>query len=195
MPKTPPISAAQNKLLTSLDPSFDAFPDVAVPTVLLEARELEKTVTKHGPALYRGSELDRKLAGAIGARLTLLAAADAQWAARRRAVTPQAMRAQRDEAEALKRDAVAALRYFLRDEPEVQARLSAIQEGSGLADLLDDLDKLAALLDEHGARLKKADLPKKPAARARALAKALGAAAGEKKLDTDTAALLALLVD
>jgi hypothetical protein len=74
----------------------------------------------------------------------------------------------------LKKDMIAALRYFLHTDEAVQARVDDIIPGSGIADLLDDLQKLAVLLRENADALKRADLPADAAAQAERFATLLG---------------------
>ncbi len=64
--------------------------------------------------------------------------------------------------------------------------------GTGLADLIDDLKKLAALLDENQKALARADLPKHPADRARGLAESLSRGSADRGVDPVGAAAMSL---
>ena len=79
---------------------------------------------------------------AIGA----LQAAESAWQAARKIKTPQELVALEQEADTLRRDVVAALRWNLRDDRNAQATLTLIQEGEGVADLAMDLETLGALM-------------------------------------------------
>ncbi|HEY8076838.1 MAG TPA: hypothetical protein VIF62_22080, partial [Labilithrix sp.] len=65
----------------------------------------------------------------------------------------------------------------------VQKRVDAIQEGRGIADLVDDLLKLADLVEENASRLRKADLPKDASNRARSLAESIGQSAAARPVE------------
>ena len=183
MAKTQRLTPAQIKALAQLDESFARPPDASVAVVAQEARELVATIKKYGKQLHAKTDLDAKQSGALGARLAVLEGADVGWAAVRDAATPADTKKGRSEAEKLKRDMVAALRYFARDEAGVQGRVDAIQEGKGIADLIDDLQKLADLVEENAALLRKAELPKRAPQVARTLARAIGERAAERPVE------------
>lgn len=54
-----------------------------------------------------------------------------------------------EQAAKLRADAIAALRWNLRQDRIAQGTLDAIQEGMGSADLAQDLDALAVLIEQH----------------------------------------------
>jgi hypothetical protein len=188
MPKPNPLA----KTLFALPDSYARHPDRPVADILQEANELVAIVKKHGKALYAKTRLDKRVAESLKARRSALASAESDWAKHRAKTTPKGLRALREEAEALKHDAIAALRYFVEEDEDVQAELDAIVVGTGLPDLIDDLEKLGSLLADHAAALKKADLPKKAASRARELARTLGEGTAAHATDREGAALLAL---
>lgn len=179
------LSAPQRGLLKKLDPSYAAAIEFPVADILQESRALEVVIRKVGDALYAGSDLDKSVASSLAARRTMLETTEAAWAKHRITALPGELRALRTEAEELKKDALAALRYFKRGDAEIQRKLDAVVEGSGLADLLDDLHKLSPLLDIEKKALKKADLPKNAAARARELAEHLGGGSAERAANTE----------
>lgn len=185
---TPPISTAMDTILRALPDSAAVRPDVAVSQVLGEARALEALLAKHGPDLERGAGLDRKVAADLGKRREALDLLESAWLTSRVVATPRSVGSVRDSAEQLKRDAFAAVRWWLREDEEVQRALDAIAEGSGDPDLIDDLRRLAALVDAHRPRLKKADLPKKAGEAMRTLADALADATATRPIDAEVAA-------
>ena len=179
------LTEKQRNGLRKLDAGYAEPIDYSVADILQESRDLQVAVRKLGAALYTKSNLKRDVGDSLADRHAMLDAAETEWAAHRIVVLPQQLRALRKEAEELKKEAIAALRHFKKGDPDVQSRLNAIVEGSGLADLIDDLVKLEALLREHKAALKNADLPKNTAARALELAEILGGEAAERAIDTE----------
>ncbi len=162
-------------------------PDFPLSDVLHEARELDATLRKLGPKLVKGARLDGKVREELSRRRALLDVAEAAWLAARERLTPRNVVKTRATAEALKRDAVAALRYFLAEDAEVQLALDEIAEGSGDADLIDDLRRLAGLVEAHAEALRRADLPKHPSDKLRALAQTLADATADRAFDPEAA--------
>jgi hypothetical protein len=169
--------------LAALDASYARSPDQAVAQTLEEARDLLRTVKRFGKELVRGSRLDKKLIGALGERRALVEALDDGWRDEQGARAEKPARKARKAAEELRRDMVAALRYFLEANAAVQAEVDRIQEGTGLVDLLDDLGKLAGLVERHARALERADLPADAPARARGYVEQLSEARSAERLD------------
>ena len=63
--------------------------------------------------------------------------------------------------------------YLLRTDDAAQAKLDLIAEGTGIADLIDDLGKLAGLVEAHQKVFAAAKFPKDSPKQARALAQQL----------------------
>jgi hypothetical protein len=183
--KKPALTTAQRELLLALDDTFASPIDHPVAETLQESRELEVVIRKLGNELYKKSKLSKKVATSLAARRALLETSEALWTDSRALTLPSDLRALRVQAENLKRDAIAALRHFREDDEAVQRRVDAIILGAGTADLIDDLKKLAVLLEEHSDALTKADLPPHAPKRARAIAEALGGGAAERVMDPD----------
>ncbi|HEX4449194.1 MAG TPA: hypothetical protein VH044_20790 [Polyangiaceae bacterium] len=177
------LSAKDEALLDGLDAAYADKPDLPVANILQEARELGATMDKLGSDLVKGSDLAKGAAKDLDARRARLDVAEAVWSATRSRGTPTVITAAREDGESQKRDAFEALRYYLRDEGEVQLRLDEIAQGSGDADLVDDLKKLADLLEESGPALANADLPKKAPDALRAAAEALSGLAADRAVD------------
>jgi hypothetical protein len=177
------LSPAQRAQLLALDPSFDAPIDRNVAETQQEARELQAVLARLGKDIYAKSNLEKAVATSLEARRVLLETAESAWTAHRTAALSKSLREVRIEAEELKRDAIAALRHFQEADGAVQSRVDAIIPGTDLPDLIDDLKKLAALLDESGAKLARADLPKHASDKARGFAESLSRGSAERVID------------
>ncbi len=186
------LSAKDREVLLALGGGSTPRPELSVAMILHEARELEATVAKLGPEIVKRSDLDKNVGKDLAARIARLTAAEQAWLAARKITTPKDIRGLRDEGEALRGDAFAALRYFARGHGDAQVSLDAIAEGRGDADLIDDLSKLAALVERHASLLVKADLPKKPADALRLAAKRLADAAADRAVDPSAGELIEL---
>ncbi|WP_438043500.1 hypothetical protein [Sorangium sp. So ce128] len=186
------LTAAQRQELLDLDPAYEAPIDHPVSDTLQEARELEVALSKLGKEIYKKSRLSKEVGTSISARRDQLAAAESAWTEVRTLPLSSDLRAQRKDAEALKRDAIAALRYFLAADEDVERRVDGIVLGAGVADLVSDLSQLAELLEQHRDALARADLPKRAPERARELAAALSSGAAERAVDPHGDAAMAL---
>ena len=89
-------------------------------------------------------------------------------------------------------DVSVSVLIFAANDATVQKRVDAIQEGTGLADTVDDLTRLAELMSEQATVLKKADLPKNAAARAKELAGLLPMEAASQASDEQASELISL---
>lgn len=77
--------------------------------------------------------------------------AQSQWTVIRDRAKSQAQQEREVQAEALRSDILAACRWSLRDDRVAIGTIGAISEGEGVADLIQDLNDLAALLDSRRA--------------------------------------------
>ncbi len=191
-PKPAGLLDSDRELLLSLDESLAERPDFRVATVVDEARHLEVTVKKLGSELFKGAALDKNLRGELISRRARLERAESAWLELRARATPRDLIKLRSAAERLKRDAFAALRYFVAEDADVQLRLDEIYEGVGDADVIDDLRKLADLAEAHAARLTVADVPKEPVSKLRETAQLLADATAERAVDPDAATAIGL---
>jgi len=192
-PKTPALSAANTTRLDALAEPYARPPDASIAATAQDARALFAIATKKRAPLLLRSRLDAKLLASLPVRRALLEATERAWSRARVAALPAARRKEREEAEALRSDALAALRYFCADDDALQREVDDIRLGEGMPDLIEDLGRAAALLVEHAAHLKKADLAggvNAAAKRATALADALGATDAETATDAASALLL-----
>jgi hypothetical protein len=185
-------SSSETKALRALPASMAVNPDFPVADVMQEARELEKTLKKVGAVLLSRSDLPKTTAHDLSARLALLDRAEDAWQDARKIAAPKDVRRLREEGETLRKDALAALRYFARDDSDTQIAVESVAHGTGDVDLVDDLRKLSALVRAHASILKKAELPKKADKTLADAAKALADAAAERATDADAAELIDL---
>ena len=188
----PKLGQAQRAALQALPAIFDEGIDRNVAEIQQEARDLEATLGKLGKEIYAKSTLSKEVGQSLEARRSALEIAEAAWTEHRNASLSKSLRAVRAEAEELKRDAIAAIRHFCEEDSSALARVEAIVLGTGLADLIDDLKKLAALLDENQKELTRADLPKHAADRARGLAESLSRGSADRAVDPVGAAAMSL---
>jgi hypothetical protein len=180
--------------LQALAPTYAAPPDIPVSIQRAELASLAR--------LSAGPSIAPRLAkiGVGSDKLALLAAfakrldeLEKRWTKARGAVhlsaTDKKLVA---EAEALDSKLVAGGRWALRHEPEAQAELTRIAEGSGLADTIQDLRDLVAFWSEHEDALGQTDIRAKDLARASSLADVLDQAAAKESTDVDAAGALEL---
>lgn len=186
------VPAAGKKTLLALDASYAASLDASVPQVIQEARELEVIAKKHGTTLLSGTLLDKKTLDSLQPRRELLEGAETVWVRARAGNLDKGLADKRAEAETLKSDMIASLRYFCAGDAAIQKVLDDISEGSGLPDLIDDLRQLAPLWDANPAALKKAAPGKKASAKALALADDLAQTAAEQATDAEVTDALEL---
>lgn len=175
--------------LTALDAEYDELPNVPVGTILLEAKELEARFRKYAKDLTSGTRLSTGDGAELGRRRSLLSKAEEAWITAREIAVPSAVHKLRAKAEKRKRELLQGLRYWLEEDLNVASKLDAIREGSGDADLLQDLRSLAALVEEFAEALTRAKLGKDPVAEARALADELEAVVTGRNIGTPLEAL------
>lgn len=183
------LSAKEAAALKALDAKHAAPPDFSVKTILDEAKELAANARTKASDLVEGSMLKKGFDTQLQSARDVLDRAEKIWTASRTRTAPQRLKLARAEGEELKRETMAALRYFLKDDTEVQKRVDEIAEGTGDDDTVSDLRKLAVLAAEHSAALKKAKkLPAKLTAALTKAADALSMAAAEGTEDKAEAA-------
>jgi hypothetical protein len=166
------VSSTSSALL-SLDASYEAPIDLPVALILQDAREMVGLLRKLGKRILERSRLDGSLLEELPARATALDKAELAWASARKIQLPTLRKKLRKQAEELRSDTIAALRHFALQDTTTQAKLDRIVEGSGLADLIDDLKKLAPLVDRHRPLLGRSGLPEQAAEQLAGLASSL----------------------
>lgn len=187
-----PSKQSWQEQLLALPLSFENKIDRPVGDVLFEASNLRKTASKEWAALEKKSTLPSDALSQLKHLASHLENAEDLWSNLRKRRTPGTLAKAREKGRELRADTLAALRYFLRGDTEVQARVESIVEGDGDADLIDDLRKLAGLVDEHRGALAKADLPKASSDAYRKCAETLTEETSERASDVDAAKALAL---
>lgn len=182
-----PLEEAELLLLASHPPAYDRLPDQSVPRMLAMSREVLAGARQAIDALESCTRITKADLVKLERESDLLTRCEALWAKSRDVrVDPKEV----TEGESLKSDALAALDYWLEGHADVEERVSRIREGTGVADLADDLEKLATLLDEHKLKLKKADLVKAASSHMRVVAKSLVDALAGRKSDVHGKTLL-----
>lgn len=186
------LSTADKRFLAATPANFADAPDIAVKNLVQEARELGAKFVKLEETIVARSELSRGTGAELTKRLGRLETAESAWLTLRERATPGELTKLRVVAEGYKRAAFASLRYFCREDNDVQVRLDAIAEGSGDADLIDDLRRLAELLLANAKKVAKADLPKGAPSLLGSAADALAHAIAERAATADAAAAMEL---
>jgi len=177
------LSDEQRAALAALDGSYEEAIDLPVATVLQDFREMHGLLARLGKRITSGSRLDAGLLGELPSRAAALDEAELQWASVRKLQLPSARKQLRTEAEALRADAIAALRHFVASDAALQAKVDRIVEGTGLADLIDDLKKLRPLVDAQQGALARSGLPARAGDKLQDLTAALEAATEQQSTE------------
>jgi hypothetical protein len=183
--------AAAAEALRALPARYERRPDRSIAESLYDANNLATLASKEWPKLQKKGGLEADTLDRLRVMRSLLERLEAEWTTVRKRTTPAAVERAREEGRQLRSEANAALRHFLRRDAEVQKRLSEISEGEGDADLIDDLRKLAALVEAHRDALRFAELPKDGSDALRKAAAVLSDVTSERKADSDAAAVQA----
>ncbi len=183
------LAAVRDRLLALPSEEVDA-PDLPMATALQEANDL-LTLLREQPVWEKLSavgvdETQRdELDQAIGAAR----AAQSRWAVTRDRQKSDAQRERETSGLALRANLLAACRFNLRSDRVAQGTLSAIAQGEGIADLIQDLNDLALLIEQKPdafARDATFDAAKQ-VEEARSLASTLAAGTSNERLATDQA--------
>lgn len=105
--------------------------------------------------------------------VALLTDAESKWSAARAKSRAGVAPARVKEALALRSEIVEAGRYLLRKDAVAQQELDQVLEGTGVADLALDLDRLAALVEKNAVAFSDGGVPASTPADARKMAKEL----------------------
>lgn len=169
--------------LLALPDSYAAPTDVPVADIAYEGRELQGLMTRLGKQLLERSRLEASLLDQLPQRIAALDAAEGAWAEIRAMQLPSAKKKLRTSAEALRGRVIEDLRHFVPADTELQVRLNKVVEGRGIADLIDDLKKLAPLFAANRAKLTRSTLPSNTDEELRAQATALEEATREQAVE------------
>ncbi|WP_437576196.1 hypothetical protein [Sorangium sp. So ce887] len=191
-PASPAHDPTSEEALLALDPIYATGPDMPVSVAERELTSLSRLAQAQDARLSKiGITADKVALLARFARR--LGALEKVWQKARGAVKlTSAQRRLRDEAEALDAKLVAGGRWGCRNDAAAQAELSRIAEGSGLADIIQDLRDLVDFWDDHEGALGVTDITRKDLDRAKALADALEGAAANEASDASAAHALEL---
>jgi hypothetical protein len=157
----------------ALDLSTVKPPSIPVDRLLGEARALAKVASAQATALAKVG-VGKSVVASLTPRIDALADAQTSLVMSRGKSRTKEEIAFEKEATELRSDMVADGRFALRDNPDAQSALDAIQEGDGLDDLVQDLKDLGGFFTKYASALGKvaSDHAKKKA-RATVLAKSL----------------------
>lgn len=124
-------------------------PSMPVSVAVFEASRLWAAASKSRAKFVALEDFPAASFDAIPHLIEALATAEKDWQRLRHAMKLKSLVALRKEAEALRRVVMVAGRYLLRKSAAAQLELDRIQEGEGLADLIQDLSDLADLIDAN----------------------------------------------
>jgi hypothetical protein len=186
------LTTADRKALTELPATYERKLDVSVVALLQEAQQLAAALVKLGDALVERTLVAADAATQLDRRRQRLESAELDWKAVGSRVTPAAIVELRAQAQLRKRDAVEALRYFGRDNQELQQVIESISRRVGDAELVLELHTLAQAVEDNAAILRHADLPKGAAEQLRALADELDTQLAKHRVRSDASSALAL---
>lgn len=117
---------------------------IALPVFLERVEKLAQELSAHAVTIQ--AEVTRDV-GACLERLQSLAQAvryqEAEWQTLRQQGNPEEFNAMREEAEALYRELMRVGKFAFEGDVEMRNRIAAIEEGDGLADLIQDLIEIA----------------------------------------------------
>jgi hypothetical protein len=186
------LDALRSTLLAMAAQDVDS-PDLPMSVVLQEANDL-LTLIREQSVWERLIMVGVKEAERDALEQTILAtrAAQSEWTVARDRSKSNAQTEREERGYALRDDILAAARFNLRDDRVALGTLSAIMEGEGVADLIQDMNDLALLLDQKAAAFAN-DTTFDVAARAeeaRSLASEIAAGTSAERLDTNQALLV-----
>jgi hypothetical protein len=175
--------------LMALDPDAIESPRMPIAVALQEANDLHTLLVEDAsvvPAL-RAVGLAQEIIDALEPAVAFTRDAQSRWVVTRDQRKPEAQRAREQRGEELRAELLSAANWNLRGDRAALGTLSAIAEGEGLADLVQDLHDLAELVDRKRAAFAadKTFDASASAEEARSLASEISAGIGEAKLDGD----------
>lgn len=124
-------------------------PSMPVRTAQLEGQRLWTTAKPMRAKFAALEDFDVEAFDSIPHLLTALGEAETDWQRKRIAKQQKSLVALRKQAEESRRKVMAAGRYRLRKNAAAQLELDRIDEGEGLADLIQDLNDLADFIGSH----------------------------------------------
>jgi hypothetical protein len=146
-----PLDTLQERLAAVPHELVLSAPNKPVKVAILEGERLKSGIGKYKKALagLPGFRLaDVKL---LPEAIEALESAERHWSRTKVKQGDASLVALRKEAEKWRAEAMAAARYLLRNDASAGLEIERIGEGDGLADLVQDLEDLAALVKTHDA--------------------------------------------
>lgn len=124
------------------------YPDQPVAVTVAEGTRIAELVRGKAAALAKVG-VDKALVTGLEARVALLVRREAEWnkarAKNRAGISPARIKA----AEELKSQVYDGARFLLRRDAVVQQQLDQIAQGTGVADLVEDLTELGLIVKDH----------------------------------------------
>jgi hypothetical protein len=149
----------------------DTLPFRPIPVASYEAKMLYDAASPHVDLFTRLPDFDRVLFDAMPQINQRMIESDRSYKAARDEKTASSLRPVREEAESFRSNFVSAGRYLLRKDDGAQRRIDRIVEGDGIADLVADLEEIAAFAADYADKLAlDSKLPKDVPAQARSFA-------------------------
>ncbi len=189
------MSGAELEALRGQLSAFDADmidePRMPIAVALQEANDLAILLAEDASvaAQLEAVGLDRAVIDGLRPAVGATREAQSRWVVLRDRSKPAAQKEREARGEALRSELLSAARWSLREDEVALGTLSAISEGDGLADLVQDLRDLAQLVERSRAAFA-ADRTFEAAAsieQARSLSDEISAGAGTAKLDGEAA--------
>jgi hypothetical protein len=171
----------------------DAFEEPRMPmaTALQEANDLETLLTEDAAVTPKllAIGLPKEVVLALGPAVSLAREAQSRWVVVRDRSKPEAQREREARGGALRQELLSAARWNLRDDRASLGTLSAIAEGESLADLIQDLNDLAELIERKRAAFARDETfdVATSVEEARALSSEISAGVGAARLESDAA--------
>ncbi|MBI3070774.1 MAG: hypothetical protein HYY84_01475 [Deltaproteobacteria bacterium] len=131
--------------------------EVRKPSIPVEAycHQGERIVeaTKRDREALTATGIAAETVDTLPVRLGALRTTDAEWLVRRTRGRPPEQVEREAAGFRSRNESFATARFGFRNDPDVQVVLDDIQKGDGVVDMLDDMEKLAVLYREKGARI------------------------------------------
>lgn len=178
--------------LNQLSAQYDQlYPDIAPELLAVHAEILAERARKNAEKLAQVKFPAEEAASRLESFAVLLRNQETRWLTIRSERASSTLKQARANALEVKKDLFAALRYFAAERSSVQEALDHIAEGTGDADLAQDLIFLAALAEENQALIHETDLPPNIADMARTCQAELSRALTIKDATSEAAEVLA----
>jgi hypothetical protein len=190
--RTAGLTAVDIRVLGQLPASYARRVDQPVQDVVQEGKDLSAALLTYGKRLVAEGGLPKTRAKDLAVSTARLERAERAWTNTRDFAPKGGVALLRKSCTKEKRLAFAALRHFLRDDAEVQARLNNIAVGRSDIDTADDLTKLADLLQANLASVTTPSITGATPEKLRTLSARLSATRAERRTETGPSEAIAL---